>query len=132
MKTALLESRGKIVMAWTRGLVARRKGFGSALNFESKANRICCWIGCCLCEKKRSPRGPQISVMQSLLIPCLLHISYPSHFPLSEINCKPYSIPYSLLIFSLTIYLWKLTDYTCFVNFLTDFEILDLSSNSSD
>lgn len=79
-------------------------------------------------ESRESPGLSHVIVM----ITCLQHISYPSYFFLGEINFEPYSITQLLPSTSATTLPWMLTNCTYSVNFVTDFEILSLSSSSSD
>ena len=80
---------------------------------------------------RESGETPGLSHLIVMII-FLQHTSYPSSFFLGEINSEPYSMSQLLPITSATTLPWKLTNCTYSVNFVTDFEILSLSSNSSD
>lgn len=79
-------------------------------------------------ESRETPGSSHLIVM----ITFLQHTSYPISFFLGEINFEPYSMTQMLPITSATTFPWKLTNCTYSVNFVTDFEILSLSSNSTD
>lgn len=80
---------------------------------------------------RESGETPGLSHLIVMII-FLQHTSYPSSFFLGEINSEPYFMSQLLPITSATTLPWKLTNCTYSVNFVTDFEILSLSSNSSD